>query len=223
MKLMRKGRDELMLGEYTHVIWDWNGTLLDDADWCLTVINTLLVDRNLSPIKDIAAYRDIFGFPVIDYYRRAGFDFEKEPFEIPAKEFIRQYHSNDNRFRLFDGASEVLAAVNKMGSRQAILSASELNNLRSQTDLFDIERYLDDILGISNIYAGSKLSIGQSYIRGISGKAVLIGDTIHDCEVAVALGIDCILIANGHQHKHKLLECGVPVLDDIKEVVEAIV
>ena len=100
---------------YTHIIWDWNGTLLDDADWCLTIINTLLTNRKLQPIKDIDAYRDIFGFPVIDYYRRAGFDFDKEPFEIPAKEFISLYHSDGSRFRLFDGAADVLAAVNKMG------------------------------------------------------------------------------------------------------------
>ena len=140
-----------MPDKYTHIIWDWNGTLLDDTNWCLTVINTLLMDRNLPPIKDIAAYRDIFGFPVIDYYRRAGFDFEKEPFETPAKEFIRRYHSDDSLFKLFDGAPEVLAAANKMGLRQAILSASELNNLRSQICLFDIEQYLDDVMGISNI------------------------------------------------------------------------
>jgi phosphoglycolate phosphatase len=159
---------------------------------------------------------------VIDYYRRAGFDLEKEPFETPAKEFIRLYHSDETRSRLFDGAAEALAAVNKMGLRQAVLSASEQNNLRSQTGMFDIERYFDDILGIRDIYAESKLTVGQSYIEGIRGKAVLIGDTLHDYEVASALGADCILIANGHQHKYKLLGCGAFVLDDIKEVTGVI-
>ena len=217
------GSKEKSMAKYTHIIWDWNGTLLDDADWCLTVINILLTDRNLPSIKDIDAYRSIFGFPVIDYYRRAGFDFAKEPFEVPAKEYIRLYHSDAGRFRLFDGASEALAAANKMGLRQVILSASEQNNLRSQVCLFDIERYLDDILGVSDIYAESKLSIGKSYIDGISGKAVLIGDTVHDYEVASALGADCILISNGHQRKHTLIECGVPVLNDITEVIGAVV
>ncbi|MCL2814582.1 MAG: HAD hydrolase-like protein [Oscillospiraceae bacterium] len=214
-----------MSSKYTHVIWDWNGTLLDDADLCLTVVNTLLANRKLSPIKDIYAYRDIFGFPVINYYRRAGFDFDKEPFDIPANEFIQLYNSDDSRFRLFDGAAEVLAAFNKMGLKQIILSASELNNLRSQTGLFDIERYFDDILGISNIYAESKVNIGKSYIadNNICGaETVLIGDTVHDYEVAINLGVDCILISNGHQHKHTLLECGVSVLSDIREVIDAI-
>jgi phosphoglycolate phosphatase len=87
--------------------------------------------------------------------------------------------------------------------------------------LFNIEQYLDDVIGISNIYAESKVSVGREYITrsGIdTGKTVLIGDTVHDYEVAQALGVDCILIANGHQSKHRLLECGGPVLDDIINV-----
>ena len=209
-----------MAGKYTHVIWDWNGTLLDDADLCFYVVNTLLAKRGLPKIKDMDAYRDIFGFPVVDYYRRAGFDLDNEPFDIPAREFIRLYHSDESRFRLFDGAAETLAAVNKMGLRQTILSASEVGNLRSQTKLFDIERYFCDILGISDIYAGSKVDIGKAYIEKNNicpDKTVLIGDTAHDYEAAAALGVDCILIANGHQHKRRLLECGARVLDDIRE------
>ncbi|MCL2565393.1 MAG: HAD hydrolase-like protein [Defluviitaleaceae bacterium] len=212
----------MMLSKYTNIIWDWNGTILNDVEWCLTVINTLLVNRGIAPIKDIKAYRDIFGFPVIDYYRRAGFDLDNEPFEIPAAEFIKLYHSDNRRFCLFDNAVKTLNAFNKMGLKQIILSASEVNNLRSQTSLFDIEYCFDEIIGISNIYAKSKVDAGQEYISrsGLDkSKAVLIGDTIHDYEVAKTLGVDCFLISQGHQHKHKLLECGIPVFDDIKSIV----
>ena len=208
------------MNKYTHIIWDWNCTLLDDVDLCFSVINSVLTKRGLQPIKDIVAYRDIFGFPVVDYYHRAGFDFDIEPFEIPAAEFIKLYHSDDRRFRLYDGAAEILAAVKKMGLRQVILSASEINNLHSQIGLFAIKPYLDDILGISNIYAGSKISIGQEYIaRNKVENAVIIGDTVHDYEVAKALGVDCILVANGHQQKHTLHECGVPVFDSINNIL----
>ena len=208
-----------MLEKYTHIIWDWNGTLLDDVELCFSTINALLEKRGLQPIKDISSYREIFGFPVIDYYRRAGFDFDKEPFEVPAAEFIERYHSDNRRFRLFDGAEEILAYVKAMGLRQVILSASEINNLRLQVGLFDIEPYFDEVLGISNIYAGSKVAIGREYVarNGIEN-AVIIGDTVHDYEVAQALGTDCILIANGHQRRHTLLGCGVPVFDEIKDI-----
>jgi len=208
-----------MLDKYAHIIWDWNGTILNDAEWCLIVINTLLTNRGVAPIKDINAYKDIFGFPVIEYYRRAGFDLDKEAFEVLAAEFVSHYHSDDSRFRLFEGAAETIAAVNERGLSQIILSASELNNLCSQINLFNIRDYFDEIIGISNIYAKSKVDAGQEYIvrSGLDkSKTILIGDTVHDHEAAKALGVDCILISKGHQHKHKLLECGVPVFDDIR-------
>lgn len=207
--------------KYTHVIWDWNGTLLDDVELGLATINALLKKRGLPPIEDIGAYREVFGFPVIDYYRRVGFDFDMEPFETAAAEYIGIYHSDESRFRLFEGAAEILASAKEMGLRQVMLSASEINNLRLQTKLFDIEQYFDDILGISDIYAGSKIEIGLNYIMRNNidkTKTVIIGDTVHDHQTAEALGADCILIASGHQPKNKLLECGAAVLDSINDV-----
>jgi len=46
----------------------------------------------------------------------------------------------------------------------------------------------------------------------------LIGDTVHDYEVAREIGAKCLLIAGGHQSIEKLTACGVPVLNNIKEI-----
>jgi len=214
-----------MLKKYTHVIWDWNGTLLDDAQLCFNVINNLLTNRNLPAIKDISTYKDIFGFPIIDYYKRAGFDFDKEPFEVTAANFIKLYHSDKSRFHLFDSAADVILAIKKSGLRQIVLSASDRNSLHSQMEPFDIKPYFDEIIGISNIYGTSKMSVGAEYMgrNNISkSKTVLVGDTTHDFEVATALGIDCILIPNGHQNKHRLFKCGVPVLDNLSQTLDYI-
>ena len=209
--------------KYTHVIWDWNGTLLDDVGWCMNSINIMLKKRSLPIFKDAAAYHKVFGFPVIDYYRRMGFDFDKEPFEQLAEEFMNLYHSDSSSFKLFPDVKNTLAFMKASGLRQVVLSASELSNLRLQVKLLDVEDYFDEILGISNIYATSKKDIGLEYMaRADIGKAVLIGDTAHDYEVAAALGVDCVLIANGHQSKSELATCGVPVLDDIN-CVKAII
>ena len=129
-----------MLSKYTHIIWDWNGTLLNDVEWCLKILNTLLSDRKLKPLKDVEAYKSIFGFPIIDYYRRAGFDFDEEPFEKIAAEFIERFHSDNSRFHLFEGAKETLAALKGLGFKQVLLSASEASSLQAQISLFDIKK-----------------------------------------------------------------------------------
>ena len=55
--------------KYKHIIWDWNGTLLDDAWLCVDVINGVLSRRNMSTIS-LRQYQELFNFPVIDYYVR---------------------------------------------------------------------------------------------------------------------------------------------------------
>ena len=49
-------------------------------------------------------------------------------------------------------------------------------------------------------------------------ECLMIGDTIHDKEVADAMSIECILLASGHQNKEKLLKVSNKVYDDINEV-----
>ena len=87
----------------------------------------------------------------------------------------------------------------------------------------NLAQYFDEILGISDIFAKSKIQIGQEYMRNANVKrAVLIGDTLHDYEVARALGIDCLLIAKGHQSEEYLRTSSVPVLKDITDVLSYI-
>ena len=208
--------------QYTHIIWDWNGTLFNDVAWGVEVVNKMLEKRSLKIFNNIDEYRDVFGFPIKDYYIDVGFDFEKEPFEQLAVEFIELYHFNKSgNCQLNQGGEAVLAVINQKGINQVILSASKKENLLLQLEEFDISHYFNEILGISDIYAKSKIDIGLDYInRNNITKGLLIGDTIHDYEVATALGMDCILVTTGHQSKKRLLKCGVPVIECLTQIVE---
>lgn len=208
--------------KYSHIIWDWNGTLFNDVVWCIEIINKMLAKRRIKTLQDIFDYHGAFCFPIIQYYKNVGFNFDNEAFEDVAVEYISLYHADKSgNCALFPNAEVVLDFIYKSGIQQIILSASEINNLLSQLSEFDILDYFDEILGLSDIYAKSKIDIGLDYMARKSVKnAILIGDTKHDYEVANALGIDCVLIPNGHQSRETLLHCDAPVLDDISCVIE---
>jgi len=210
------------MSKYSHIIWDWNGTLFNDVAWSIEVFNTMLKKRGIRTLKNVSDYHNVFCFPVIQYYKNVGLDLDSEMFEDLAAEFILLYHSgNSGNCKLFPNAETVLNAIYESGITQVVLSASEKGNLLSQIKEFDIANYFDEILGLSDIFAKSKVDIGLDYIKRKNVKdAILIGDTAHDYEVSNALGIDCILIPNGHQSKNALLSCNVPILDDISEVIE---
>ncbi|MDR0813738.1 MAG: HAD family hydrolase [Oscillospiraceae bacterium] len=207
--------------KYEHIIWDWNGTIIDDVDWCIHCMNTMLTRRHLPLLSGREQYRNVFGFPVIEYYKRVGLDFEKEPFEALAEEYIALYHDESSDIRLYPGVETVLRHLAERGVRQTVLSASEQQNLYLQLRQFSVEPYFDAVLGITDIYAGSKVERAREYLRSADVSRVLvIGDTSHDAEVAEQIGADCVLVAGGHEGEASLLRHGVPVVGSVRGVLE---
>ena len=206
---------------FKHIIWDWNGTLLDDKWLCIESINQVLATRRLPPI-DETIYNRIFGFPVRDYYIKAGFDFTDEPYEKPALEFIERYDSRKNECRLQAGARDVLGELHQMGCCQYLLSASETGVLNEMIRLKEIDRYFLKVKGLDNHYAHGKADLGIDLLAEINpepGTVLMIGDTCHDEEVARILGIPCILYTGGHFTPERLKSCTSQLINGLDEVI----
>ncbi len=204
-----------------HVIWDWNGTLLDDSELCVEIMNGML-DRRGMPTLTLEAYRAAFTFPVREYYERLGFDFSVEPFEQLGIEFIDNYESRRHESRLQSDALRLLEHARSLGKAQSILSAYTHDTLVELIESHDLSHFFDHTVGLDNIYAGSKIETGLRLMDSLAhdrDKVLLVGDTLHDVEVAEEMGIRCILIAHGHQSRERLEASGVPVLETLDALV----
>ena len=213
---------KFMAENFTSVIWDWNGTLLDDVDICIDTINHSLKKRNL-PLLTKDKYREIFTFPVIDYYEKAGFDFSKSSFNELSHEFIDLYLEKLNTANLFQGVKNILQELDNRGVRQFILSAMEQTSLLDSVRKFKIEGFFDSIQGTADIYAYGKLQNAKLLIEtsGLNPeRTCLIGDTLHDLEVARQLGCQCLLVASGHQSYQRLMNNQSRVVKKIKDVLK---
>jgi len=209
--------------KYSHILWDFNGTILNDVDTGIKSANALLSRRGLANLPDADYYRSVFGFPIIEYYRRLGFDLDNESFDDIAVEWVSEYLRNVKSAVLHIGVSEVLSEIKKLGISQILLSATESNMLNTQLSELGIAEMFDEILGTDNIKAHGKTDIGIEWIgRARPFRAILIGDTDHDFHTACAMGIDCLLFSGGHQPKSALLDCGAEVIDDIRDVLSYI-
>lgn len=205
------------------IIWDYNGTLLNDLAIGVLSINQMLKPRNL-PLLTTEKYREVFTFPVKDYYESVGFNFEKEDWDATAKEFIANYTALLPQSTIFPEAKELLSFFAESGKKQFILSAMEQNMLLDSAKSENITNYFTEISGIDNIYASSKIENGKSLIAKhqlLPKEVCLLGDTSHDYEVAKELGCDCILVAAGHQSIEKLKETGCPhVVSHLKQIIQ---
>ncbi len=212
----------MRIENYQHIIWDWNGTLLDDVQLCADIMNKLLKVRSL-PTITLNTYREIFTFPVKEYYIKAGHDFVNESFEKIGKDFIDDYEMRKTECALYPYAAEVLEIMLSLKIEQHLLSAYKQNNLEDIIKHFGISEYFNSVRGLDHIYADGKIEVGKQLMNEISSngkgsKVLLIGDTIHDYEVAKALNTDCLLVSNGHQNNEKLKSLNIPVIKNLKEL-----
>lgn len=209
------------MARYKNIVWDWNGTLLNDVQVGVDALNDMLVRRGL-PHLTLEAYRDQFGFPVIDFYRQIGFDMEKESLHVLSVDFVETYDKYAGKVALNPEVPEVLSALRAKGLRQYILSALREDLLQQMLQDFGIASYFEKACGSDNIYAAGKIERGLRMVEalGISpAETLMVGDTLHDAEVADALGFDCVLYAGGHNSEWRLFE-KASVIHQLGEILD---
>ncbi len=208
---------------YDLVVWDWNGTLLDDVDVNIRTINVLLEKRGIAPVKSREDYLSRFRFPIIDYYTELGFDVVNEDFADIAEDYINVYRKEAEDAGLFPGTEDVLCALKEAGIRQVIVSAAEGVRLRGEVKSRGIDGYFTDIIGKGDNRGDGKLSLGREFVAsaGVAADRILfVGDMDHDAELALACGCDAVMVAKGHMSKERLEALGLKVMSDVTDVVK---
>mgnify|MGYP006268375777 CR=1 FL=1 len=209
------------LRDYRHIVWDWNGTLLDDTWLCCAALNHLLTQDG-HPTVDPVRYRKIFQFPVIKVYQAIGFTPDEHSFEAMSVRFMHHYESRKYECALHPGAMELLQGFQSRGLTQSVLSAYERDLLNKTLEEYRLTEYFVKICGGDDIHARSKAQRAQRHLEDLSHapeSVLYIGDTAHDAEAAAAMQVDCILVGHGHQHPERLQDLNVRVVNDFSALL----
>ena len=206
------------------LIWDFNGTILNDAELCFALENEMLAERGM-PMIAKEWYLDHFSFPIRDYYLQIGYTFETESYERVSQIFMDRYNARFDTCCLREGIVDALAVFQKAGILQTLLSVTQQDNLERQAAKLGITAYFTEMLGQTDIMGHSKVARAKEYMQRMHldpQEALFIGDTDHDVEVANAVGCRCVLLEGGHQDKSVLLRCGVPVFASAEAFYKAV-
>lgn len=209
------------MSKYTHIIWDWNGTLLNDLSASLNSVNDMLDSRNMPKI-DADFYKECIGVPIRKFYDRV-FNMEKEDYSVIIKQYNEGYLRHLPDCGLTDGAREAIEYFCSCGMNQAVVSSSNNNQLCANIAKYKLDGCFDAVLGSADFYAGSKIDRAKDYIaktNGESGRILVVGDLEHDADMAKELGADCVLLTSGHEHISRLKRAEVALIDDLYALIE---
>ncbi len=205
-----------------HIIWDFNGTLLNDTQLSLDVDNNVFEKLGI-PAITIDDYRNNMTMPVRDFYPTVGVDYSIHSYETIARLWLDEFNQKAVGVGLVSGALDAIRFFHGQGRSQSVLSASYEPSLRKQCEALGLTPYMTDISGLEDESASKKTEIGRRQLRelGLEGRdVVLIGDMLTDAHLAEDLGADCILVSWGHNDLKRLLSSGLPVARDFGELEE---
>ena len=206
-----------------YILWDWNGTLLDDTEAALATLNEMITVRGGQPIG-MEFYRDHFAFPVRPFYDKIGIvAHDEDEWNGIAHEYHEVYGRQPKKLNPL--AVTALEMAKEAGCRQSIVSALRQDLLEADMARNGVTKYFERICGSDNLDGASKLERARVLLRTLSETVpsdthfVLIGDALHDKEVADALGIDCILCAQG-SHAAWRLRAVAPTGDTLVDALK---
>jgi len=208
------------------IIWDWNGTLIDDVGAAVNALNRMLADRGVAATTR-EYYRAHFGFPVRPFYAQLGVDLEHEDWDRICEDFHRYISEEPDQHPRADAAA-VLSRATAAGFRQCILSALRQDLLRRDIAKAGLSSHFEEIYGVDNLDGATKVSRGLELVARLREKSApdrlfFVGDTLHDAEVAAELGAECVLVDCGHQSPERLAAAGRPVTHSLSEAVDFII
>ena len=208
-----------------HIIWDWNGTLLNDLHVSVAAINEVLVRRGIAPV-DEKKYREIYQHPIENIYRALGLNFSEEEFIAASELWHTKYQELLRGAFPFKDVSKSLEVATKHGKSQSLLSALPHSTLTSTVKKHKLKDHFLVVLGLSDIFGRSKVENGHLLLNQLSttyrigrDEVLLVGDSTHDFEVATALSIPCALICRGYESKERLTRHGNRIWDSVDSFV----
>lgn len=206
--------------KHRYLIWDYNGTIIDDAWVAVEAENTVLREHGLPEI-DMEFYLRECEMPIENFYNKI-YDFTKCDFGQVAASFMKNYDAIAPRAKPFPEVVEAIKKYHAMGFRQGVISGFETGRLEKSLREFALDGYFDFMSGSDDTSCGSKSERAAAVVErcGYDPKQTLfIGDMYHDFETAQHVGADCVLIAKGHQGAQVLSSYGtVDVLKSAREL-----
>ncbi|WP_329025792.1 HAD family hydrolase [Streptomyces sp. NBC_01423] len=207
----------------THLVWDWNGTLLDDNTAVVGATNAAFGEVGLAPIT-VEQYREMYCIPIPRFYERLMGRLPTDAeWERMDGVFHRHYTEQRDACGLTAGAAELLARWQLTGGSQSIMSMYRHEELVPVVRGFGIEGHFLRVDGRTGPSGGSKAQYMERHLAALEGispqRTVVIGDAVDDAVAAAHAGARAVLYTGGSHSRASLEKAGVPVVDTLADAI----
>lgn len=203
-----------------HLVWDWNGTLLDDLALVVNATNAAFASVG-GPVVTADEHRRDFCRPVIDYYARV----LRRPVSTDEFAALDEIFHSRYRLELTDAAlaADAHDAMAAWCGTQSLLSMWFHHELVPTVTRFGLAERFTRVDGLREErgggYKAGHLKVHLTELGLDASQVVLIGDSLDDADAAAEVGASCVLYTGGFTDPDRLRAYGVPVADTLSDAV----
>ena len=212
-----------------HVVWDWNGTLLDDFG-----LNVVAVDESCRSIGGGGVtetdYRDHYTRPVTLFYERLlGRPLAEGEWDRLDAAYHAAYRRGLEQATLTPRVEEALRLAAGAGLTQSLLSMWEHDELLRLVRAFGLSPWFVRVDGQPGHGSATKLEYLDAHLQGLDrqlgplrrDEVLMVGDTFDDADAAARLGLRCVLVEHGPHHAAALRAAGHTVVASVVDALAA--
>ncbi|MFC7419649.1 HAD-IA family hydrolase [Iodobacter arcticus] len=195
--------------QFDLLVFDWDGTLMDSTGTIARAIQSAFADVGLAVPTDIEA-RYVIGYGMQEAMQYLAPDAKPEQITEVVNIYRRHYLAQDQEVTLYDGVMESLPLFIEAGFQLAVAtgkSRAGLDRVLASTGLggfFKVTRTADEAFSKPHPamlhYILDKCHIDAS-------RALMIGDTTHDLQLAQNAGTQSVALTYGAHKLPELLTC----------------
>lgn len=208
-----------------HLVWDWNGTVLNDFEIILRSTNDSFSDHGLPPIT-ADQYRTQIKMPIRSFYEDIlGHAPTDEQWEAMDATFHKYYVAYEREARLSDGLPDLFLDWAGRGHSQSLLSMYHDDKLVPVVEHHGITQHFALVQGTTPPRPARKAEHLADHLRRLDAdpsRVVLIGDSPDDAAAARSVGARVILYSGGFAAAASLLATGAPIADTLAAAVAMI-
>ena len=206
---MHPNADNLLATRFDTVIYDLDGTLIDSARDMGVAVSRVLADHGLPPISDQDA-RIFMGqgskVTIGKAFAKNGRILDDIALGAATREFVRYYEADPvSHTTAFDGVSDIVARFARLGLKQGVCTNKFERPARTILEHLKLMPPISDVAGADTFPVRKPdpkhILMLLARMGADPGRAVMIGDSIHDAEAAHGAGIPAVLVSWGYTVK----------------------
>ncbi|GIU27019.1 HAD-IA family hydrolase [Shewanella schlegeliana] len=193
---------------YELVIFDWDGTLMDSISKIVTCMQQMAQSLSIATPSELAI-RDVIGLSMEEALKTLYPTLPSVDFEPMINSYKEHYLTlNTTPSPLFDGSEELLSQLSANRYRLAVATGkgrNGLNRVLTETGLghhFESSRCADESKSKPNPDMIHEL---LDELKVKPHRAIMVGDSLHDLNMANNAGIDAVGVSYGAHSESKLL------------------